>query len=378
MEEIGTQAIRLRQAARARIAEIDAQLHLLQMERAVHQKQLDDYTYPVLSLPNEITSEIFIQCLPSYPACPPLKGPLSPTSLTHVCRQWRDIALATPQLWRAITFEAPGEDRTAWTWLERSGSCPLSINVSYQRYTGSLVDTALAAILLHRKQWEYAVLTIQGQQVALLQGPMPLLCELTLHAPDSFTESSRRPSANACDFPRLRTLSLSCFDDLGNWLPWSQLTSLTLMHTYSPTYLSTLRGAVNLVHLKLIYCVQDSHRQCPDVNLPRLETLIMVDPDGDFHQGLSVFTLPSLRSLQVPATFLNSDRIETFASLVSRSGCTELRKVLITGEFRLRISKRVFRRRFPAITFVFNSGYNWAKRRPGDEEDSGGSGSESE
>ncbi|KAJ7641164.1 hypothetical protein FB45DRAFT_712335, partial [Roridomyces roridus] len=57
---------------------------------------------PVLTLPNEITSEIFVHFLPPYPVCPPMTGLDSPTSLTHICRQWREIALATPKLWRAI------------------------------------------------------------------------------------------------------------------------------------------------------------------------------------------------------------------------------------------------------------------------------------
>ncbi|KAJ7639452.1 hypothetical protein FB45DRAFT_725271, partial [Roridomyces roridus] len=78
-------------------------------------------------LPNEIVSEIFIQCLPPYPICPPFRGLSSPTCLTHICRKWRDIALTTPQLWRAIPFPASGDYKTPQAWLERSGSCPLSI-----------------------------------------------------------------------------------------------------------------------------------------------------------------------------------------------------------------------------------------------------------
>ncbi|KAJ6504124.1 hypothetical protein C8R47DRAFT_177927 [Mycena vitilis] len=56
------------------------------------------------TLPNEITSEIFLHFLPVYPRCPPLTGNLSPTCLTHICRRWREIALTTPALWRAMPF----------------------------------------------------------------------------------------------------------------------------------------------------------------------------------------------------------------------------------------------------------------------------------
>ncbi|KAK6985206.1 hypothetical protein R3P38DRAFT_2574952, partial [Favolaschia claudopus] len=66
------------------------------------QKRLNAYIYPVLILPTEIVFEIFVHFLPPYPHPPPLAGFNSPTSLAQICRQWRDIAFATPGLWRAI------------------------------------------------------------------------------------------------------------------------------------------------------------------------------------------------------------------------------------------------------------------------------------
>ncbi|KAJ7705931.1 hypothetical protein B0H14DRAFT_2415857, partial [Mycena olivaceomarginata] len=53
---------------------------------------------PVLTLPNEIISEIFVQFLPVYPLSSPSTGPFSPTLLTQICRRWREIALTTPLL----------------------------------------------------------------------------------------------------------------------------------------------------------------------------------------------------------------------------------------------------------------------------------------
>ncbi|KAJ6551414.1 hypothetical protein B0H19DRAFT_1157547 [Mycena capillaripes] len=91
--------------------------------------------FPVSTLLNEIVTEIFLHFPPTYPLCPPLTGPLSPTSLTHVCRQWREIALATPALWRAIPFtddnDIPWAQKTHMfkAWLSRSRHCLLSINI---------------------------------------------------------------------------------------------------------------------------------------------------------------------------------------------------------------------------------------------------------
>ncbi|KAJ7641191.1 hypothetical protein FB45DRAFT_737567, partial [Roridomyces roridus] len=129
-----------RAADRARVVVIDAKIH--QLEQRIHalqtelescQERLDTYKYPVLTLPNEIVSEIFMHFLPPYPTCPRLAGLGLPTSLTHICREWREIALATPKLWQAFctvyTANKAEQTRVMETWLDRSGSCPLSIQM---------------------------------------------------------------------------------------------------------------------------------------------------------------------------------------------------------------------------------------------------------
>ncbi|KAJ7074040.1 hypothetical protein C8F01DRAFT_1242315 [Mycena amicta] len=99
----------LRAADRTRLSALDAQIEPLKTtldalcsERTLIQDRLAAYTYPVLTIPNEIVSEIFMQYIPIYPACPPLLGDGSPTKLAQICRHWRQIAHATPMLWRAI------------------------------------------------------------------------------------------------------------------------------------------------------------------------------------------------------------------------------------------------------------------------------------
>jgi hypothetical protein len=72
------------------------------------QLQLDSIVYPVLTLPSEITSEIFICCLPTSstdvernavdPHAPPML-------LSHVCQAWREITLSTPALWATIDLD---------------------------------------------------------------------------------------------------------------------------------------------------------------------------------------------------------------------------------------------------------------------------------
>ncbi|KAJ7166778.1 hypothetical protein C8R46DRAFT_872873, partial [Mycena filopes] len=66
-------------------------------EKIAIEKSLDSTVYPILTLPVEITAEIFIHCLPDAPASPSVR--IAPMLLARRCRQWRNIACSTPRLW---------------------------------------------------------------------------------------------------------------------------------------------------------------------------------------------------------------------------------------------------------------------------------------
>ncbi|KAJ7113015.1 hypothetical protein C8R44DRAFT_552140, partial [Mycena epipterygia] len=83
----------------AQISDLERSLLSLRNECRMAQARLDAHVYPVLTLPDEIVSEIFVGTLPEYPLSPPVYGLLSPTSLSQICHQWREIALSTPMLW---------------------------------------------------------------------------------------------------------------------------------------------------------------------------------------------------------------------------------------------------------------------------------------
>ncbi|KAJ6489739.1 hypothetical protein C8R45DRAFT_826632, partial [Mycena sanguinolenta] len=56
---------------------------------------------PALCLPFELTSRTFCLCLPSHGRVRPRRN-APPLQLAQVCRQWRTVALGTPELWRVI------------------------------------------------------------------------------------------------------------------------------------------------------------------------------------------------------------------------------------------------------------------------------------
>ncbi|KAJ6537117.1 hypothetical protein B0H19DRAFT_900608, partial [Mycena capillaripes] len=60
--------------------------------------QLALVVFPILSLPDEITSTIFIHCLPAHGRVRPSPR-RAPLLLAQICKLWREIALSTGQLW---------------------------------------------------------------------------------------------------------------------------------------------------------------------------------------------------------------------------------------------------------------------------------------
>ncbi|KAF8213946.1 hypothetical protein K438DRAFT_1564130, partial [Mycena galopus ATCC 62051] len=93
---------------RKRLAELDAQIceqrraldELEQTRSDVECELHATARFPVLTLPIEITTEIFLSCIVVFGpfSIPHYSTPL-PILLTRVCRGWRDVAIITPMLW---------------------------------------------------------------------------------------------------------------------------------------------------------------------------------------------------------------------------------------------------------------------------------------
>ncbi|KAJ7185152.1 hypothetical protein GGX14DRAFT_331556, partial [Mycena pura] len=91
LAQIDAEILRFRTYAEGHVAALEEQ------RRAISAR-LETVVYPVLSLPNEITSRIFLECLPHYGrVCPSPHSP--PLLLTQICRHWRNIALSMGELW---------------------------------------------------------------------------------------------------------------------------------------------------------------------------------------------------------------------------------------------------------------------------------------
>ncbi|KAK6978055.1 F-box domain-containing protein, partial [Favolaschia claudopus] len=344
----------------AQIRDLQAQIAALQAEQQRAQRRLDAYKYPVLTLANEIIVEIFRHVLPPYPEAPlHTKGKSFLYPITHVCRQWREIAIQTPVLWRAIDLPEPTHRggrsivaKMTATWLERSGNYPLSIHGIHHA-----LPHLLPTLTPSRARWEHLSLSVTNvaQFGEVAADPMPLLRSLTLR----FIESDRTAalaSIQHSDSPLLRSVSLEPYPGPAFILPWSHLTSLTLRRTFPDDALPILRQSARLVHctLHLLHNPRSNGAwriRTEDIVLPRLETLIFEATTASVNLGkpvLEMLDTPALLSLEVPERFISSASIAptvVLTEFVVKCGCA-LQELKVSGA---QYTEQVYRTALPSV-----------------------------
>ncbi|KAJ7470987.1 hypothetical protein FB451DRAFT_324330 [Mycena latifolia] len=339
-------------SARARISALDAQISDLELaldgfrhKRRVVQEQLDSYIYPVLTLPNEIVSEIFTHFVPVYPACPPMVGLFSPSTLGQVCRKWREIAVSTPSLWRAIGLDLdleyhPNQLRLFETWLERSGVAPLSINLrDYE--PGLDISPVVTAVVGHAFHCEEMKLHISLSDIQILSSQnLPTLRALTID-PSEKCPHGADPIILFDQAPNLANITLGrCFDPFRLVLPWMQITTLCGKCLFVDELMEILRLAVNLVHCRVsiqgdivVGMMQVPHMHLQDLSVTAMNPF-------EYTEGLlDNLTLPALRNLRIPEPWISPTPCATLTGWILRSGCG-LKQLHVTESARYLTGRR--------------------------------------
>ncbi|KAJ7620294.1 hypothetical protein FB45DRAFT_754624 [Roridomyces roridus] len=105
---------------------MQSQLAVLHAEERTARAALENIVYPILTLPTDVTTEIFQH----YAG--------DPSTLASVCRQWREVAFSFPRLWPALPAP-PGQSGRRWPFrppglasllrsrLSRVGSLPFRL-----------------------------------------------------------------------------------------------------------------------------------------------------------------------------------------------------------------------------------------------------------
>ncbi|KAJ7285281.1 hypothetical protein C8J57DRAFT_1170597 [Mycena rebaudengoi] len=338
---------------RTRLRQLDEEipslrLHLEQLERE-RALVFESLKFPVLTLPAEITSEIFFNCLPQAPCDPSLSD--APLLLTRVCRHWRNIALSNQQLWSTLSFPADVDamncldrDNLMSLWLSRSGQHPLSIRLHYRSYdvpsyTEDCAEldvestkACLRVICQHSSRWRDLDLNLSLSSLDALSnfeltGGLPVLRHLSIGVGDYEGVYSKTIDIFA-KAPRLRSVELRLDPDGSVALsavsfPWTQLTSF-IGHNFSiEEALEVLCRASSLVHcaLSLFGSGPDEIELFPPQPSLKSFTVTAASPYSTPSENVfNVLTLPGLQALTIEAKSAILD-FHPLTSMLTRSSC---------------------------------------------------------
>ncbi|KAJ7750564.1 hypothetical protein B0H16DRAFT_1274389, partial [Mycena metata] len=176
----------------ASIDQLTRQLQSLEDIRRRYQRRLDVVVYPVMTLPPELVSRIFVHCLPpprNFDECNDV-GPdrnLAPLLLLRICRTWKDIALSTPRLWNVLHLRpkilGPGTQKGVLDWFGRAGVCSLTLTLCLHDAISARVVGALLNLFAPRLQTLYLELDRSQFQAIQDVGPFPILERLAISYP---------------------------------------------------------------------------------------------------------------------------------------------------------------------------------------------------
>ncbi|KAJ7464801.1 hypothetical protein B0H11DRAFT_2285063 [Mycena galericulata] len=261
----------------------------LEKSKSRVQRQLNAVRDPVARLPLEISSEIFLQCLPHFSEPGPHHVPML---FLNICNAWTDIALSIPALWATIRIAIPcaeGFVELLETWLQRAGSHPLSVSLS-NNFDNS--DPGVAPLI-----WQY------GQQLKHLE-----FCYGKKDDGYEFIDIDILGCSSPDPLPLLETLTIRCLidppgdSDLGY---------------YAPQILELLRRAPNLVECMFddVQTVHGFHDIKETLVLPNLRRLTFGNgtdnPQSD-DRILMRLTTPRLESLSVSVLGISGDDLLSF------------------------------------------------------------------
>ncbi|KAF8218132.1 hypothetical protein K438DRAFT_1796358 [Mycena galopus ATCC 62051] len=334
----------LNKELRQRLSELDSTISRhesiieeLKQQRADVVSQLEFVVYPVLTLPSEITAEIFKWC---YEGGLRLLPSVAPLLLTRICHDWRELALSTPALWDTIDeieYNDPLEDEEFLsTWFSRAGTRPLSLGIIYPDHLESAYLESIVRRHASQLQW----LDVMTNSDILLDfdtiPSFPLLRDLSLCS----RIEDVGPQINVFrDAPSLRHLSIECLPPSALNLPWAQLTKTTLSFISLTECLRVLRLATSLREFRREALpegeVDESLFRQPSVSHSSLTTFSVTTSSGE--EGiLQLLTLPGLQKLElrgrwtVDASELDHDLVP----FLSRT-CPTLRALTIPISTRL-------------------------------------------
>ncbi|KAJ7262929.1 hypothetical protein C8J57DRAFT_1630723 [Mycena rebaudengoi] len=280
-------------------AVLRAKLQLLAEERHAILRKLGAVVYPILTLPSDVTAEIFMHYLGNFPNITydyDLKT-YPPVLLASVCKAWRRLALSFPRLWASLGLYWHSEsvirhEQLLQCWLPRSRGCPIDLKLSSRELAPSICDTVA----------KYA----------------SQLRSLALSAQSASQFSLATQQSQTC-FAALRKLAVE--QPFFIHLPWNQLTILNLEDTPER---EVLNQTPNLEVLSFSDTFppagsdpEDDEQNLVPLVMTKLHTLKIDSTSSSNCHFLDHLILPALRTLELGYR----PHIGPLRTLIARSSC---------------------------------------------------------
>ncbi|KAK7063512.1 F-box domain-containing protein [Favolaschia claudopus] len=320
----------------AEIEELHAQLARVRAERKMITDALGSIVYPILTLPVEITAEIFAQHVDELfgqwlvPVVP-LHNARSagPLFLSQVCRAWRSIAINMSSLWCGVRASYNGPIAPDWRnlleyWLARAGNQPLYLDLARDSSQSALLYSTVAPYSSQLRALECCLPTPTSRPVDTIRGRLPLLRQLTvwLRAGAEFDESDMSLVTTFSDAPDLRKVVIKYLPLRWISIPFAQLTHLTLLGQTIAEGIEALHQSPNLEDLSLDLRGPLGEIRPIPVTLNRVRELRLPNDFEWTGSYLPYLTLPGLRSLEVMSEYSREDDVVALSDFLQRSQCT--------------------------------------------------------
>ncbi|KAJ7286458.1 hypothetical protein C8J57DRAFT_1169258, partial [Mycena rebaudengoi] len=273
-----------------------------------------------LALPFEVTSEIFLHCLPDDEFIVPHPS-TAPLLLCHICHRWRQIAFATPLLWTSLRLEftlfgpPPSVDVAEFysSWLRNAKNAPLSLDLYAGQGLGLGANFVALLHVIRRlsPQWEQMRLQLDIEWYPELfpaDHSVPRLKRLVIGQPsdadDTFPETQF-----ASSLPELQIYHRRNDESFMSAIPSAHFTVLRIDHLTIPECVEVLRDLAYLVDAR--FHLQGGYQFVPRIKpLPPNTQLRVLTLMESYHHGaisrpilpmqlLHHLTLPDLEDLSI-------------------------------------------------------------------------------
>ena len=290
----------------------------LGLEDTMGRKKAKQSIFPINQLPREILAQIFWHCVPENRDLPRLMSSNSaPLLLCRVCPSWRQLALATPNIWTTvgIIIRTQDADPSAFShviniWLERSGILPLTLYLVQHLGAGTRLDAyahlkaILSVLYSHSSRWENVTFNwFESPELSLPRlGKLPFLRAFHLFVPSRISIcplfSETPPRLAQLSWPHTHHASMN------PQIPWSQITYLHIVDLMTVSSASEMIRLCPQMEEFSVHLEQDHEfmAMVADSHVPRGSRVVnyhlqklSISVEGDCSSLLDSLALPALR-----------------------------------------------------------------------------------